>query len=109
MGEVEPGKRTTVDFGDSATATEASGILEVGTKFKSWTQTKKFIDAFQRKIYCQFYVRDCRTLIQVKKFSPKLVNEVPNDINHTSVKLACIHGEQVFKSRLKDGSRPLQM
>ena len=38
---MEPGKRTTVDFGDSATATEASEILEVGTKFKSWTQTKK--------------------------------------------------------------------
>ena len=44
---MEPGERTTVDFGDSATATEASGILEVGTKFKSWTQTKEAIDAFQ--------------------------------------------------------------
>ena len=49
---MEAGKRTTVDFGDSATATEVSGILEVGTKFKSWTQTKEAIDAFQRKMYC---------------------------------------------------------
>ena len=106
---MEPGKRTTVDFGDSATATEDSGILEVGTKFKSWTQTKKFIDAFQRKIYCQFYVRDSRTLIQAQKFSPKLVNKVPNDMNHTFVMLACIHGGRAFKSRPKDGSRPLQM
>ena len=67
---MEPGKRTTVDFGDSTTATEASGIVEVGTKFKSSTQTKEAIDAFQRKMYCQFYVRDCRTLTQAKKFSP---------------------------------------
>ena len=47
---MEPGKRTTVDFGDSATGTEASGILEVAAKFKSWTQTKEAIDAFQRKM-----------------------------------------------------------
>ena len=59
---MELGERTTVDFGDSATATEASGILEVGTNFKSWTQTKEATDAFQRKIYCQFYIRDCTTL-----------------------------------------------
>ena len=32
---MEPGKRTRVDFGDSATTTEVSGIFEVGTKFKS--------------------------------------------------------------------------
>ena len=68
---MEPGERTAVDFGDSATATDVSGILEVGTKFKSWTQTKEAIDAFQRKIYCQFYVRDCRILTQAQKFSPK--------------------------------------
>ena len=105
----ENGARTTVDFGDSATATEASGILEVGTKFKSWTQAKNVIDAFQRKIYCQFYVRDSRTLIQAQKFSPKLVNKVTIDMNHTFVMLACIHGGWAFKSRPKDGSRPLQM
>ena len=57
-------ERTTVDVGDSATATEASGILNIGTKFKSWTQTKEAIDAFQRKMCCQFYIRDCRTLTQ---------------------------------------------
>ena len=61
---MEPCERTTVDFGDSATATEASGILEVGIKFKSWTQTKEAIDTFQRKMYCQFYIQDCRTLTQ---------------------------------------------
>ena len=59
---MEPGERTIVDFGDSTTMTEASGIHEVGTKFKSWTQMKEATDAFQRKMYCLFYVRDCRTL-----------------------------------------------
>ena len=89
---MEPGERTTVDFGDSATATEASGIVEVGTKFKSWTQTKEVIDAFQRKMYCLFYVRDCRTLTQAQKFSPKLLNNVPDDLKYTFVTFACIHG-----------------
>ena len=104
-----PGERTTVDFGDSATATEPGGILKVGTKFKSWTQTKAAIDPFQRKMCCHFYVRDCRTLTQAQKFSPKLVNKVPDDLKYTFVTFSCIHGGRPFKSRPKDGSRPLQM
>ena len=51
---MERGKRTTVDFGDSATATEVSGILEVGTKFKIWTQTIETIDAFKEKSTVSF-------------------------------------------------------
>ena len=85
---IKPGESTAVDFGDSATATEASGILEFGTKFKSWTQTKEAIDAFQRKIYCQFYVRDCRTLTQTQKVSSKLVNKVPDDLKYTFLMFA---------------------
>ena len=51
---MEPGERTIVDFGDSTTATKDSGILEVGTKFKSWTLTKEAIDAFQKNITASF-------------------------------------------------------
>ena len=32
---MEPDERTTIDFCDSTAGTEASRILEVGTKFKS--------------------------------------------------------------------------
>ena len=51
---MEGGNRTTLDFGDSATATEVSGIFEVGTKFKSWTQTIETIDAFKEKSTVSF-------------------------------------------------------
>ena len=103
---MEPGERTTVD---STTGTEASGILEVGTKFKSWTQTKEAIDAFQRKMYCQFYIRDCRTQTQAQKFSPRLASKVLDDLKYTFFMFARIHSGRLFKTRSKDGSRPLQM
>ena len=51
---VEPGKRTTVDFGDSATTTEVNGTLEVRTKFKSWSQTIEIIDAFKERSTVSF-------------------------------------------------------
>ena len=93
MGEDEPGVRS----GDSATETEASGILEVGTKFKSWLRKKRLLMLFKDRCTASF------------TFSPKLVNKVPDDMKYTFVMFTYIHGGRAFKSRPKNGSRPLQM
>ena len=51
---MEGSNRTTLDFGDSATVTKVSGIFEVGTKFKRWTQTIETINAFKEKSTVSF-------------------------------------------------------
>ena len=84
-------------------------LLAVGMKFSTWDETQKAIDEFQKKKYCQFYVRDSRTLSQAGKLSPKLVQKVPVVLQYTLITFSCIHGGRTFKSRPKDGSRPQQM
>ena len=51
--------------------------LTVGAKFHSFIELKNALDCFQKANFCQFYVRDSRTLQQAKKFSPKLIQSVP--------------------------------
>ena len=83
--------------------------LTVGTKFQSFTELKNALDCFQRANFCQFYVRDSRTLQQARKFSPKLIQTVPEELKYNFVNYSCIHGGRCFKSRPKTGTRPQQM
>ena len=86
-----------------------SDALTVGAKFQSFIELKNALDRFQRANSCQFYVRDSRTLQQAKKFSPKLVQTVAEELKYTFVNYSCIHGGRCFKSRPKTGTRPQQM
>ena len=83
--------------------------LTVGAKFHSFIELKNVLDCFQKANFCQFYVRDSRTLQQAKKFSPKLIQSVPEELKYTFVNYSCIHGGRCFKSRPKTGTRPQQM
>ena len=69
--------------------------------------TVYFAHLWQHLFWCSsntFVLTVCRTLIQAQKFSPKLVNQVPDDLKYTFVTFACIRGRRAFKSRPKDGS-----
>lgn len=98
-----------VGSSDEANSSSSSDDVSVGLKFSSWKKVREAVDDLQRKKFCQFYVRDSRTLNQARKFSPKLVNKVPESLKYTFIHFACIHGGRTFKSRPKDGSRPQQM
>ena len=50
--------------------------LTVGAKFQSFVELKNALECYQKANFCQFYVRDSRTLQQAKKFSPKLIQTV---------------------------------
>ena len=84
-------------------------LLTVGAKFHSFIELKNALDCFQKANFCQFYVRDSRTLQQAKKFSPKLIQSVPEELKYTFVNYSCIHGGRCFKSLPKTGTRPQQM
>ena len=79
------------------------GYLKLEISLKAELRQKRLL----KKDILPFYVRDCRTLTQAQKLSPKLVNKSPDDLKYIFVMIACIHGGWPFKSRPKDGSRPL--
>ena len=68
--------------------------LTVDAKFQSFTELKNALDCFQKANFCQFYVRDSRTLQQVRKFSPKLIQTVPEELKYTFVNYSCIYMEE---------------
>ena len=51
--------------------------LTVGAKFQSFTELKNALDCFQRANFCQCYVGNSRTPQQARKFSPTLIQTVP--------------------------------
>ena len=51
---MEPGEMTTVNFGDSVTATEASGILELGTRLKAGLRQKRLLMHFKERCTVSF-------------------------------------------------------
>ena len=61
----------------------ANETLMLGAKFGSFDKLMSALDCFQKANFCQFYVRDSRTLHQAKKFSPRLIQGVPEELKHT--------------------------
>ena len=53
-----------VGSSDEANSSSSSDDVSVGLKFSSWKKVREAVDDLQRKKFCQFYVRDSRTLNQ---------------------------------------------
>ena len=94
-----------VELQNDLESTASASKLTLGTKFRSFGEFKNSLDCFQKANFCQFYVRDSRTLHQAKKYSPKLIQAVPEELKYTFVNYSCIHGGRCFKSHPKTGTR----
>ena len=109
VNELEVVSESFVNEFEVVSESSVNDALTVGAKFQSFIELKNALNSFQKANFCQFYVRDSRTLQQAKKFSPKLIQTVPEELKYTFVNYSCIHGGRYFKSRPKTGSRPQQM
>ena len=82
-------------------------VIELGSKFSSFTDLKNAIELYQQQNHVQLYISDSRKLQAMLTRTPKVAKEAPSELVYYNLTYSCIHGGRKFKSRGK-GVRPNQ-